>query len=220
MQETLAINSDYKRSLFNSLDLFRGVRPDDVQNLLQSCDRRDLAEGELLLSPGERNEHVFIVLSGSVNVHVGSPDTPVIATMEPGECVGEMSIIEDRDPSAYVKGAEDTHLLVIHQSILWNMVDASHAFAKNLLVVLSERVRSHNRVIANNFGELKKFERHATTDALTSLANRHAAISRATVRFQLCPGSCARSFGHVTCWCATVATNSQSCYRMSTRSRQ
>ena len=174
MQETLAINSDYKRSLFHSLDLFRGVCPDDVQKLLQRCDRRDLAEGQLLLSPGEKNEHVFIVLSGSVNVHVGSTDTPVIATMEPGECVGEMSIIEDRDPSAYVMGAEDTHLLVIHQSILWNMVDASHAFAKNLLVVLSERVRSHNRVIADNFGELKKFERHATTDALTSLANRHA----------------------------------------------
>ena len=94
--------------------------------------------------------------------------------MESGACVGEMSIIEDRDPSAYVIGAEDTHLLVIHQTILWNMVDASHEFAKNLLVVLSERVRSHNRVIADNFGELKKFERHATTDALTDLANRHA----------------------------------------------
>ena len=174
MQESLAINSDYKRSLFDSLELFRGVSPDDVQTLLRRCDRRDLAAGELLLSPGEKNEHVFVVLSGSVNVHVGSPDTPVIATMEAGECVGEMSIIEDRDPSAYVLGAEDTHLLVIHQTILWNMVDASHEFAKNLLVVLSERVRSHNRVIADNFGELKKFERHATTDALTSLANRHA----------------------------------------------
>jgi len=174
MQESLAINSDYKRSLFHSLELFRGVSPDDVQDLLRRCGRRDLAKGELLLSPGEKNEHVFIVLSGSVNVHVGSPDAPVIATMEAGECVGEMSIIEDRDPSAYVLGAEDTHLLVIHQSILWNMVDASHELAKNLLVVLSERVRSHNRVIADNFGELKKFERHATTDALTRLANRHA----------------------------------------------
>ena len=85
-----------------------------------------------------------------------------------------MSIIEDRDPSAYVVAAENTHVLVIHQSVLWEMVDASHEFAKNLLVVLSERVRSHNRVIADSYGELKKFEHHATTDALTGLSNRHS----------------------------------------------
>ena len=174
MQDALTTNSDYKRSLLHSLELFKGVNPDDIQTLLQQCGRRDLAAGELLLSPGAKNEHVFVVLSGGLNVHVGAPETPIIASMEPGACVGEMSIIEDRDPSAYVIGAEDTHLLVIHQTILWNMVDASHDFAKNLLVVLSERVRSHNRVIADNYGELRKFERHATTDALTSLANRHA----------------------------------------------
>lgn len=173
MATTLAINSDYKRSLLEGLELFQGVNADDVQELLQNCDRRDLDEGELLLSPGEKNEHVFIVLAGSVNVHVGAPETPVLATMEVGACVGEMSIIEDRDPSAFVVGAEPTHLLVIHQSVLWEMVNASHEFAKNLLVVLSERVRSHNHVIADSYGELRKFERHATTDALTGLSNRH-----------------------------------------------
>ena len=174
MQQPLAINSDYKRTLLNSLELFKGVSPDDVQDLLEHCERRDLAAGELLLSPDAKNEYVFIVLSGSLNIHVGSPDTPVLVTMDVGACVGEMSIIEDCDPSAFVIGAEDSHLLVIHQTVLWDMVDASHDFAKNLLVVLSERVRSHNRVIADSFGELKKFERHATTDALTGLANRHA----------------------------------------------
>jgi diguanylate cyclase (GGDEF)-like protein len=173
LSQSLAINSDYKRSLLEGLELFSGVSPDDVQDLLQNCDRRDLGDGEMLLSPGEKNEHVFIVLSGSLNVHVGSPDAPVLATMDVGACVGEMSIIEDRDPSAFVIGAEATHLLLIHQSILWDMVNASHEFAKNLLVVLSERVRSHNHVIADSYGELRKFERHATTDALTGLSNRH-----------------------------------------------
>ncbi|HWM29138.1 MAG TPA: GGDEF domain-containing protein [Woeseiaceae bacterium] len=171
--QVLSINSDYKRSLLAGLDLFRGVRPEDVQDLLQRCDRRDIEKGELLLSPGSRNEFVFVVLSGSLNVHVGSPDAPILATMESGSCAGEMSIIEDRDPSAYVVAAEPTHLLVIHRAILWEMVNASHDFSKNLLVVLSERVRSHNHYIATSFGDMRKFERNATTDALTGLSNRH-----------------------------------------------
>jgi len=174
LQEYPATNSDYRRSLLEGLELFKDVSPNDINDLLQRCDRRDLEIGELLLSPGEINEHVFVVLSGSLNVYVGSPESPVLATMESGACVGEMSIIEDRDPSAYVIAAEDAHMLVIHKSILWEMVDASHAFAKNLLMVLSERVRSHNRVIADSYGEMRKFERHASTDALTNLSNRHA----------------------------------------------
>jgi len=53
MQESLAVNSDYKRTLLHSLDLFKGVFPDDIHELLQRCDRRDIVDGELLLSPGE-----------------------------------------------------------------------------------------------------------------------------------------------------------------------
>lgn len=169
-----SVKSDYQRTLLEGLELFEGVAADEVKHLLQRCDRRDIEAGETLLAPGDKNEHVFIILSGSLHVHVGSPESPILLTMEVGACVGELSIIGDRDPTAYVTSAESSHLLLIHQSILWEMVDASHAFAKNLLIVLSERVRSHNRVIADNFGELKKFEYHARTDALTGLGNRRA----------------------------------------------
>lgn len=168
------INSDYKRSLLAGLELFQGVAPEDVQELLQQCDRRDVNTGDIVLSPDNKNDYVYLVLSGRLHVRVGSFDAPIIATMDVGSCAGEMSIIEDRDPSAFVIAAEPSHLLVIHQSILWKMVDASHEFSKNLLIVLSERVRSHNEFIAESIGDIRKFERHATTDALTGLSNRHA----------------------------------------------
>lgn len=167
-------DTDYQRTLLAGLTLFRGVCSDDVAALLRNCERTDIGAGEILLSPGHDNENVFVVLSGRLNVHVGSPDAAVLATMNVGDCVGEMSIIEDRDPSAYVIAAEASHLLVIHQSVLWEFVNASHEFCKNLLVILSERVRSHNHYIADSFGNLQRIERNASTDALTGLSNRHA----------------------------------------------
>ena len=172
MEQAVAINSDYKRSLLQALELFQGVRPDDVQDLLQRCDRRDLGAGELLLSPGAKNEYVFIVLSGSLNVHVGSPAGPILATMETGACVGEMSIIDSRVPSAQVSASEDTEVLVIEQDILWRMVSVSHEIARNLLYIMSERLRYSNLVIADSLEMQRKYQRYASTDALTGLHNR------------------------------------------------
>ena len=167
------IDSDFTRSLLQSIALFRGVEPDTIADLLPRCGRLDVAEGDLLLSPDRPNHCVYIVLAGRLAVRLGALDAPKIADLAPGACAGEMSLIEDKDPSAYVIATEESHLMVISHNLLWQMVDRSHAFSKNLLIVLSERVRSDNEFIASRLGVLRQAERNALTDALTGLGNRH-----------------------------------------------
>jgi diguanylate cyclase (GGDEF)-like protein len=167
------IDTDFRRSLLQSIALFRGVGPEALGDLLPQCARIDVRQGDVLLSPQRPNRCVYVVLSGRLSVHLGSLDTPRIADLGPGTCAGEMSLIEDKDPSAFVVAAEDSHLMVISHHLLWQMADRSHVFCKNLLVVLSERVRSDNEFIASSLGVLRQAERNAHTDALTGLGNRH-----------------------------------------------
>jgi diguanylate cyclase (GGDEF)-like protein len=167
------IDSDFTRSLLESIALFRGVDPDTIADLLPRCGRIDISEGDVLLSPERTNRCVYIVLSGRLSVHLGSLNAPKIADLSAGSCAGEMSLIEDKDPSAYVIAIEDSHLMVISHHLLWSLVDRSHTFSKNLLIVLSERVRSDNEFIASSLGVLRQAERNALTDGLTGLGNRH-----------------------------------------------
>jgi diguanylate cyclase (GGDEF)-like protein len=125
-----------------------------------------------LLAPQVTNRCVYILLSGRLSVHLGSLDAPKIADLGPGTCAGEMSLIEDKDPSAFVVATEESHLMVISHNLLWQMVERSHTFSNNLLIVLSERVRSDNQFMASSLGVLQQAERNAQTDALTGLGNR------------------------------------------------
>ncbi len=168
-----ASTSALQKMLSNSMQLFHGVDPELVSSCLRDTERLDLKSGDLLLSPDKENDNVYLVLSGSLQVHLDSLSNAPLTRLPQGACAGEMSIIEDKDPSAYVVAAEDSHLVVISHELLWTLIDSSHAFARNLLAVLSSRVRFDNKIIVDNVGALKQFERNAITDALTDLKNRH-----------------------------------------------
>jgi len=59
-----------QRSTMAHIPLLRDVDPLTLHKLLSSCSFRDLAPDEILLTPSQANRHIYIVLSGSVRVHL------------------------------------------------------------------------------------------------------------------------------------------------------
>ncbi|MBT8120074.1 MAG: GGDEF domain-containing protein [Gammaproteobacteria bacterium] len=165
---------EHDKLLLSRLQLFRNVDLDNAAlfDLLNQCEYRQLAKDEVVLSTEAENHYLYILLKGRLAIQLNEHEDIPLATVEPGECVGEMSIIDSRVPSALVSALEETQVLVIEQDILWRMVSVSHEIARNLLYIMSERVRYSNLVIADSLEMQRKYQRFASTDALTGLHNR------------------------------------------------
>ena len=160
--------------LLSRLQLFRNVDllSPALHDLLGLCIYRKLAVDEIVLSTREENHYLYVVLKGRLVIQLTQHDDVPFATVEPGECVGEMSIIDSRIPYEKITASEETMVLVIEKEILWRMISVSHEISRNLLYIMSERVRYSNLVIADSLEMQRKYQRYAMTDALTGLHNR------------------------------------------------
>ena len=163
-------NFDYQS--LTSLKLFKGIDFPSIEHYLKQCEIRSLSKGEILLSPLEPNNYLCVLLDGSLSVHLDSPESEAIATIEVGESVGEMSLFEEEIPSAYVVGAADSKLICIHEEILWELIDCSDGLARNLLYLTSNRIREGNKKITASRKIQKQHEHHANIDPLTGAYNR------------------------------------------------
>ena len=161
--------------MLSRLQLFRNVdlHSAEMESLLSQCGYRTLSEGETLLSPDVVNQYLYVIISGRFGIRLAHADEEIpLTAVEAGECVGEMSFFDSRLPSTQVFASEASKVLQIEQDILWRMVSASHEIARNLLYIMSERVRYSNLVIADSFEMQRMYQQFATIDALTGLHNR------------------------------------------------
>ncbi|MET1076830.1 MAG: GGDEF domain-containing protein [Pseudomonas sp.] len=147
------------------LRLFQNVAASSLQQLLKEFRACELTAGEVLLSPFNRNQYLYLLLEGRLKVYLGSLDNQAVSTLEAGECVGEISFIDNDRPSAYVVADEPSLVLRLHRASLINLFSQSPQLMQNLLELLCERVRQGNRLILDS-------EQNANLDTLTGSYNR------------------------------------------------
>jgi len=161
---------------FGDMPLFRDVDMEPLETLLEHCRVVSFVAGELLLDPNKGNEFFYLILDGSVSIYLDNPiDKPkdtAIAMLAVGECVGEMSMFDGKNPSAFVKANDGVRVLAMDNNTLWDMINLSHGLARNLLYLLSKKVRLGNGAVTNSMQMQEKHKKAANCDSLTGLHNR------------------------------------------------
>jgi len=142
------INSTQIINLLQESPLFQKVKESTLVTLLANTSRVKLAAEQILLTPGLYNDHIYVVLSGRLRAQLNVDDAKPLALFGIGECVGEMSMFDDHQGSAYVIATTDCELLVIEHVEAWSVLNRSLQASHNLLALLSNRIRATNRTLA------------------------------------------------------------------------
>ncbi|OHC65278.1 MAG: hypothetical protein A2045_16895 [Rhodocyclales bacterium GWA2_65_20] len=157
-------------------NLFANVSLESVEHVFERCHRLNLQRGEHLLEPGVANNNLYLILDGELRVYLSDRDLPPHAVLRAGDCVGEMSLVDGRTASALVLAAMETRLLAVPRDVLWSLVDCSHGVARNLLAILSGRMRENNEALVAAQSQSLEFEQATSVDALTGIHNRRWAL--------------------------------------------
>ena len=141
---------------------------------IAQCPIISIDDGAALITPQQHNEHIFLLLSGNLTIHLENPESAPIRTVCPGGIVGELSLIGRTQTTAYVLALGTPRLLVINKSLLWQLIDTIPSVAQNLLHTLCDCIISSNQRVISDRNRMKELKEVINKDGLTGLFNRRS----------------------------------------------
>jgi diguanylate cyclase (GGDEF)-like protein len=156
------------------LQLFQGIAQADVATLLARCPVARVAAGQAVHAP-DHGARLYIVLRGALNATRADArnDAPeATSRILVGECVGELSVLDEEASIDSLCALQESDLLVIDADTLWRLIDESNGIARNLLRLLSFRVRAANAQLRRRQKVGEFYRQMSMADGLTGLHNR------------------------------------------------
>lgn len=153
------------------LHLFQGVSLEPLQEQLDACKVREIEAGEALIARGQTNSYLYMLIAGRLRVYLDTMGE-TLSIIEPGESIGEISIIDKLPTTAHVVAETRCRLLIMSEEILWSMVSSSHAVAINMLSLLARRLRDTNARLHESQNREIELRYQSAVDPLTGLYNK------------------------------------------------
>jgi CRP-like cAMP-binding protein/HEAT repeat protein len=136
--------TNLERILFlHCVPLFVDFEPEDLLVLARASEERGYTEGTVLFNQGDVGDEVFVIISGRVQtVYAESGGERTAQALGPGDCIGEMSVIDGslRSTTAVVTGV-NTRVLAIAGDTFRRFVEERAHVSGKIIGVLASRLR-------------------------------------------------------------------------------
>ncbi|MBS1151903.1 MAG: hypothetical protein H6Q89_3601 [Myxococcaceae bacterium] len=141
------------------LPMCHGLSAAQVEELVAIAEEKSVKKGVTLFKEGEPGDVMLVVLEGKVDV---TKREAVLATLEAGSVLGEMSLLGGDVRSATAIAATDLKYLAISngpfQKLLGKENVAALKVVRNLAQVMSKRLALINEKLVDSLGKTKKKE--------------------------------------------------------------
>src|SRR5438045_856680 len=135
-----------KIGTLKTIPLFKGLPGQDLSKLAPLLHHMTMCAGSNLMSVAEQGEAVYILLGGTVKIHVEQRDGSdvILAILGAGETVGDMDMVDALGRSANVVTLEETELFWMQCAAFQECLQSMPALTLNLMRILTRRLRISN----------------------------------------------------------------------------
>jgi CRP-like cAMP-binding protein len=133
----MALRANAKLDLIKRIPLFEHCSKTDLQHIAGIADELDLRAGKVLIREGERGREFFVLVTGEAEVRRKGRK---IATVGPGDFVGEMALLSKAPRNATVTAVTPLDVLVITDRAFVDLLDKTPDLWHKVARTLAERL--------------------------------------------------------------------------------
>jgi CRP-like cAMP-binding protein len=137
--------------LLRRVPLFEHLSDTQAISLMGALEKKRFKRSEQLVQAGQKSNMLFVILSGTANVIVTNAGGKalVLATLGVGDCIGEMSLLDNQPHSATVVAATALDALVLTREGFNSCILHNAQMAVAVMRGLVKRLRKANQKIAS-----------------------------------------------------------------------
>ena len=135
--------------LLRRVPLFSMLTASQAETVAAAVIKRRYKRGEAIVEQGKQSNALVIILTGRARVVITDArgGEVILATLHPGDYMGEMSLIDNEPHSATVRTEAQTDVLVVGRSEFARCLPESSSMAYAVMKGLVQRLRQADRKI-------------------------------------------------------------------------